>query len=183
MRRVLLLCRGDSQHLVRTADKAISLSKKGFWIVDLLILRFSQICFTSPQNRCPLVEGLYVISRPWRELTIKKRKKPKDIDVNIYWWYCIIQYVGFVQLTSKVWPGYFIHLRFLGYLGLLIYYRRMSNIFHIIWKHIILKGWCMLLLVPIVIYEALGFDLAQGRMKGSSNETRTHSCSFASLAY
>ena len=30
-----------------------------------------------------------------------------------------------------------------------------------------------------VIYKALGFDVAQGRMNGASNETRTHSCRFA----
>ena len=34
----------------------------------------------------------------------------------------------------------------------------------------------------IVIYEALCFDVAQGRMNGAPNETRTHSCRFASLA-
>ena len=34
----------------------------------------------------------------------------------------------------------------------------------------------------IVIYKALYFDVVQGRMNGAPNETRTHSCSFASLA-
>ena len=34
----------------------------------------------------------------------------------------------------------------------------------------------------IVIYEALCFDIAQGRMNGAPNETRTHSCRFASQA-
>ena len=34
----------------------------------------------------------------------------------------------------------------------------------------------------IVIYKALCFDMAQGRMNGAPNETRTHSCRFASLA-
>ena len=34
----------------------------------------------------------------------------------------------------------------------------------------------------IVTYKALCFDVAQGRMKGAPNETRTHSCRFASLA-
>ena len=34
----------------------------------------------------------------------------------------------------------------------------------------------------IVIYEALCFDVAQGRMNGVPNETRTHSCWFDSLA-
>ena len=33
-----------------------------------------------------------------------------------------------------------------------------------------------------VIYEALCFDAAQGRMNGAPNETRTHSCRFASQA-
>ena len=33
-----------------------------------------------------------------------------------------------------------------------------------------------------VIYEALCFDVAQGRMNGAPNETRTHLCRFASLA-
>ena len=33
----------------------------------------------------------------------------------------------------------------------------------------------------IVIYEGLYFDLAQGQMNGAPNETRTHSCRFASL--
>ena len=33
-----------------------------------------------------------------------------------------------------------------------------------------------------VIYKALCFDVAQGRMNGAPNETRTHSCRFASLA-
>ena len=32
-----------------------------------------------------------------------------------------------------------------------------------------------------VIYEGLYFDLAQGQMNGAPNETRTHSCRFASL--
>ena len=32
----------------------------------------------------------------------------------------------------------------------------------------------------IVIYEALCFDVAQGRMNGAPNKTRTHSCRFAS---
>ena len=34
----------------------------------------------------------------------------------------------------------------------------------------------------IVISEALCFDVAQGRMNGAPNETRTHSYRFASLA-
>ena len=33
----------------------------------------------------------------------------------------------------------------------------------------------------IVIYEGLYFDLALGQMNGAPNETRTHSCRFASL--
>ena len=33
----------------------------------------------------------------------------------------------------------------------------------------------------LVIYKALCFDVAQGRMNGAPNETRTHSCRFASL--
>ena len=33
-----------------------------------------------------------------------------------------------------------------------------------------------------IIYKALCFDMAQGRMNGAPNETRTHSCKFASLA-
>ena len=36
-------------------------------------------------------------------------------------------------------------------------------------------------LVTVVIYEGLYFDLAQGQMNGAPNETRTHSCRFASL--
>ena len=32
----------------------------------------------------------------------------------------------------------------------------------------------------VVIYEALCFDVAQGQMNGAPNETRTHSCRFAS---
>ena len=35
--------------------------------------------------------------------------------------------------------------------------------------------------IIIVIYEGLYFDLAQGQMNGAPNETRTHSCRFASL--
>ena len=34
----------------------------------------------------------------------------------------------------------------------------------------------------IVIYKARCFDVAQGRMNGVPNETRTHSCRFAGLA-
>ena len=34
----------------------------------------------------------------------------------------------------------------------------------------------------IVIYETLCFDVAQGRMNGAPNETRTHSCRFARQA-
>ena len=33
-----------------------------------------------------------------------------------------------------------------------------------------------------VIYKALCFDVAQGRMNGAPNETRTHSCRSTSLA-
>ena len=33
-----------------------------------------------------------------------------------------------------------------------------------------------------VIYEALCFDVAQGRMNRAPNETRTHSCRFTSQA-
>ena len=36
--------------------------------------------------------------------------------------------------------------------------------------------------IVVVIYEALCFDVAQGQMNGAPNETRTHSCRFASLA-
>ena len=36
--------------------------------------------------------------------------------------------------------------------------------------------------IKLVIYEAFCFDAAQGRMNGVPNETRTHSCRFASLA-
>ena len=35
--------------------------------------------------------------------------------------------------------------------------------------------------VNVAIYEALCFDVAQGQMNGAPNETRTHSCRFASL--
>ena len=34
----------------------------------------------------------------------------------------------------------------------------------------------------VIIYEALCFDVAQGRLNGAPNETRTHSCRFASQA-
>ena len=34
----------------------------------------------------------------------------------------------------------------------------------------------------IVIYKALCFDVAQGRMNGAPNETRTHSCRLSSQA-
>ena len=34
----------------------------------------------------------------------------------------------------------------------------------------------------IVIYKAISFDVAQGRMNGAPNETQTHSCGFTSLA-
>ena len=43
-------------------------------------------------------------------------------------------------------------------------------------KNNFMKGNC------ILIYKALSFDVAQGRMNGAPNETRTHSCWFASLA-
>ncbi len=33
--------------------------------------------------------------------------------------------------------------------------------------------------ISIVIYKALCFDVAQGRMNGAPNETQTHSCRFA----
>ena len=32
----------------------------------------------------------------------------------------------------------------------------------------------------VIIYEALCFDVAQGRLNGAPNEIRTHSCRFAS---
>ena len=38
------------------------------------------------------------------------------------------------------------------------------------------------LLLCTEIYEALCFDVAQGRLNGAPNETRTHSCRFASQA-
>ena len=38
-----------------------------------------------------------------------------------------------------------------------------------------------LALSRVVIYEGLYFDLAQDQMNGAPNETRTHSCRFASL--
>ena len=34
----------------------------------------------------------------------------------------------------------------------------------------------------VVIYKAFYLDVAQGHMKGAPNETRTHSCGFASRA-
>ena len=42
--------------------------------------------------------------------------------------------------------------------------------------------WNQSINLIIVIYKALSFDVAQGRMNGAPNETRTHSCRFASLA-
>ena len=36
--------------------------------------------------------------------------------------------------------------------------------------------------ITLVIYKALCFDEAQGRMNGAPNETRTHSCRFAHSA-
>ena len=44
-------------------------------------------------------------------------------------------------------------------------------------KSFLKKQWNMK-----VIYEALCFDAAQGRMNGAPNETQTHSCRFASQA-
>ena len=41
------------------------------------------------------------------------------------------------------------------------------------------NGW---LVGFYVIYKALCFNVAQGRMNGAPNETRTHSCRSASLA-
>ena len=38
------------------------------------------------------------------------------------------------------------------------------------------------LVISYVIYKALCFDVAQGRMNGAPNETRTHPCRSASLA-
>ena len=35
----------------------------------------------------------------------------------------------------------------------------------------------------VVIYEALCFNLSQGRMNGAPDETRTHSCKFSSLCH
>ena len=40
----------------------------------------------------------------------------------------------------------------------------------------------MIVVIITVIYKALCFDVAQGQMNGAPNETRTHSCRFASLA-
>ena len=55
--------------------------------------------------------------------------------------------------------------------------------FCIIWTGIIqiLNNVTFFLKHPVVIYEGLYFDLAQGQMNGAPNETRTHSCRFASL--
>ena len=41
---------------------------------------------------------------------------------------------------------------------------------------------CTYIYIYMVIYKALCFDVAQGRMNGAPNETQTHSCRFASLA-
>ena len=54
------------------------------------------------------------------------------------------------------------------------------------WRVEFTAGWRSLAGTTIqrrgVIYKALCFDVAQGRMNGAPNETRTHSCRFASLA-
>ena len=44
------------------------------------------------------------------------------------------------------------------------------------------KGKPLLLRQHIVIYKALFFNVAQGRLNGTPNETRTHSCRVASQA-
>ena len=38
------------------------------------------------------------------------------------------------------------------------------------------------MVLVLVIYKALCFDVAQGQMNGAPNKTRTHSCRFASQA-
>ena len=52
---------------------------------------------------------------------------------------------------------------------------------------IVLNKWnkpnlSIYLSIYIVIYKALCFDVAQGRMNGAPNETQTLSCRFSSLA-
>ena len=42
----------------------------------------------------------------------------------------------------------------------------------------LLSGWLSYEVV-VSIYEALCFDVAQGQVNGAPNETRTHSCRFA----
>ena len=44
------------------------------------------------------------------------------------------------------------------------------------------QSLCVGKYIQVVIYKAFCFDVAQGRMNGAPNETRTHSCRFASLA-
>ena len=45
------------------------------------------------------------------------------------------------------------------------------------------KLWNMkMTIMPILLYEALCFYVAQGRIHGAPNETLTHSCRFASQA-
>ena len=57
-----------------------------------------------------------------------------------------------------------------------------------IWKFLyyacVCESVCVFLYISIcvLIYKALCFDMAQGRMNGAPNETQTHSCRFASLA-
>ena len=52
----------------------------------------------------------------------------------------------------------------------------------LLYKFLLFKNKCNLQNGNIVIYKALCFDVAQGRLNGASNETRTHSCRFASQA-
>ena len=51
-----------------------------------------------------------------------------------------------------------------------------------IWKEIPLDFLEKIATLSSVIYEALCFDVAQGRLNGAPNENRTHSCRFASQA-
>ena len=46
----------------------------------------------------------------------------------------------------------------------------------------ILYLYFLTILFNIVIYKALCFNVAQGRLTGAPSETQTHLCRFASLA-
>ena len=115
-------------------------------------------------------------------LKIIRYLKPYNcVQANDYWVIPANFTYGLSQRSSKLYSNF--HY-------LLIYHHHLHHVTLPAWISLTLSRQPSLLSIapgrssklnPVVIYEGLYFDLAQGQMNGAPNETRTHSCRFASL--